>query len=186
MRDIEKPPDPDSDPAGIRGLPPTKAMELRLSDLGRMIRESIVAHAEEIALEAILTPEEAEPVKLELWRGRGVHALLDPELAAQLRMTKRQREELADALKARLPIYHKLIRSSVPVYRRGAPRAEHDPARQQSRDERAQKVAALDQPIWEILTDSQLRALATLLKQPVAGYDPAKPRAKPRLRGRDG
>ncbi len=91
MRDIEAPPLPrQPDPEGIRRAAPTRAMELRLSDRGRLVRESIAAHAEEIALSAVLTRDEAEPVKIELWRRRGVHALLDAELAARLRLTKGQ------------------------------------------------------------------------------------------------
>ncbi|MHB1559384.1 MAG: hypothetical protein ACYC61_18190 [Isosphaeraceae bacterium] len=186
MRDVEAPPGPrDPDPEGIRELPPTPAMELRLSDRGKLIREGIAYHAEEIALAAVLTPEQAEAAKRELWRRRGIHALLDPELAGRLRLTKRQSTELADALKGRMEVYHKIVRSGVVSTKVGPPEL-FAALNQQRKDEIAQKVAALDQPIWEILNPSQLRALANLLNKPVAGYEPRKPKARPRLRGGDG
>jgi hypothetical protein len=65
VRDVEAPPLlQQPDPEGVRELPPTRAMELRLSDRGRLVRESIAAHAEDIALTAVLKWDEAEPAKL--------------------------------------------------------------------------------------------------------------------------
>jgi hypothetical protein len=187
LRDVEIPPAPRKpDPQGIRDLPPTPAMELRLSDRGRLFRASIAAHAEEIAMEAVLTPEESELAKLELWRSRGPHALLDPELAARLRLTRRQRSELADALKARIEAYHNLVRTLDPLPPVGSRPAVVEAFERQQKDGMAKRVDALDQPTWEILNPSQLRALAGLLNKPVAGYDPTKPKAKPRLQGREG
>jgi hypothetical protein len=152
-------------------------MELRLSDRGQRILASIVDHAEEMALTAVLTPEQAEQAKRELWRRRGVHALLDPELAARLSMSKRQRAELVERLKERLEVYHNLMRTGV-VELRGRTRTDIDALRRQRKEELARMVAALDQPIWEILATAQLRVLAELLDQTVAGMAPLK--AKPK------
>jgi hypothetical protein len=181
VRDVERLPSPRNDPNGIRELPPTPVMELRLSDRGLGMRESIVAHADEMALEGVLTPEQAERAKLELWRRRGVHALLDPELAARLGMSEAQRAELAKRLKERLGVYHDLIRSGLVFIRPGQmPQAEADALVKKGRDETERKVASLDQPIWEILRPAQLRALAELLNKPVAGYAPAASNTGPR------
>ena len=57
-----------------------------------------MTHAEEMALGIVLEPEQFEKAKIELWRRRGVHALLDPELAARLRLSRAQRNELAEAI----------------------------------------------------------------------------------------
>jgi hypothetical protein len=93
-----------------------------------------------------------------------------------LRLTKGQSAQLADALKARVEVYHDLVRSRPTVSSRLAPDL-YAAAIQQWKAATAQKVAALDQPIWEILSPSPLRALAALLNKPVAGYEPAKLKA---------
>jgi hypothetical protein len=159
-------------------------MEYRLSDRGKRLCASTVAHAEEMALEAVLTPEQAEQTKLELWRRRGLHALLDPELAARLNMSKAQRVELTDRLGERVEVYHRLVRTGGPDAR--IPPEVYRVLHQQWEAELAQKLADLDQPIWEILHPAQLRALARLLNKPVAGYDPSNPKAKPKRPGRAG
>jgi hypothetical protein len=187
LRDVEVPPEPlKPDPKGIRELPPTPAMELRLSDQGKLVRASIVAHIEEIALEAVLTPAEAEPAKRELWRQRGVHALLDPELAARLRLTRIQREELAESLTGRRQIYEKMEFGVAPLEDNRIPPAVRRVQKERWEKGKEEKIAALDQPIWEILNPSQLRALAGLLNKPVAGYDPPKPKATAKRGGREG
>jgi hypothetical protein len=138
-----------------------------------------------MALEGILTPEQAERAKVMVWRGRGVHALLDPELAARLNLSKAQRAEITDAVRGRLRTYHRLIRSGV-VFARSQPPAVLAALQRQREEEVAQKVAELDQPIWEILAPSQLRALARLVNKPVAGYDPRKSKANAKRDGREG
>ena len=173
VRDVEPPPGPrDEDPAGVRNLPPTPAMEFRLSDAGLRVRASIVAHSEEMAFGIVVEPEQFEKAKIELWRRRGVHALLDPELAARLQLSRAQRNELAEAITNRLEVYHRAVRSFRFIAYATAPAAEIARLEQINKEETAQKVAQLDQPIWECLKPSQLRSLARLLDRPVAGYGP--------------
>ncbi len=74
-------------------------------------------------------------------------------------------------------MYHDLVRSRPTVSTR-LPPAVYAAAIQQRREATAQKVAALDQPIWEILRPPQLRAMAMLLNKPVAGYAPTKAKAE--------
>jgi hypothetical protein len=181
VRDVEPPPRRDNDPDEVGKLPPTPAMEFRLSDRGLRVHASIVAHAEEMALGIVLEPEQFEKAKIELWRRRGVHALLDPELAARLRLSSAQRNELAEALSNRVEVYHWAVRSVVAnfiniPYATG-PVNEVKRLERQFYEEKAQKIAQLDQPIWELLKPSQLRSLAGLLDRPVAGYAP--PSTKP-------
>jgi hypothetical protein len=173
VRDVEPPPRRDDDPDEVGKLPPTPAMEFWLSDRGLRVRASIVTHAEEMALEIVLEPEQFEKAKIELWRRRGVHALLDPELASRLRLSRTQRNELAEALSNRLEVYHRIFRSVVfNIPYATAPVNEVLRLERQYKEDVAQKVAQLDQPIWECLKPSQLRSLAGLLDRPVAGYGP--------------
>ena len=188
VRDVESLPGPrDDDPDELRKLPPTPAMELRLSDAGLRVRASIVAHAEEMAFETVLRPEQFEKAKIELWRQRGVHALLDPELATRLHLSRAQRNELAEALANRLEVYHRAVRSFRFISYATTPAAEIARLEQLNKDETSQKVAQLDQPIWECLKPSQLRSLARLLDRPVAGYGPpsAVPGGKETVPGAD-
>ena len=180
VRDVEPPPRRDDDPDEVGKLPPTPAMEFRLSDAGLRVRASIVAHSEEMALWIVLEPEQFEKAKIELWRRRGVHALLDPELAAHLRLSRAQRNELAEALSKRVEVYHWEVRSVVfNIPNAFAPINEIAQLERQFKEDMAQKVAQLDQPIWEFLKPSQLRSLAGMLDRPVAGYGP--PSAVPGL-----
>ncbi len=185
VRDVEPLPKRGNDPAGVRELPPTPAMDFRLSDRGRRVSASIVAHAEEMALDAVLTPEQAEQVKVEVWRRRGVHALLDPELAARLHLSRTQRDELTARLSARVEVYHRLVRT-VGIFIRGrTPPEEIANLEQRGKNELAQKVSELDQPIWDVLQPAQLRFLARLLNKPVAGnkLPTTKPSNKRAVRG---
>ncbi len=173
FRDIEPVPKPrEEDPQGIRELPPTSAMQLRLSERGKRLRASVAAHAEEMVLEAVLTRDQAEQAKLELWRRRGLHALLDPELAARLHLSRAQRNELAERLTERVEVYHRVVRSDVPVYNNQTPSNVVNALEQRWKEEVDHKVAVLDQPIWEILQPAQLRALARLLNKPVPVLQP--------------
>jgi hypothetical protein len=182
VRDVEPPPRRDDDPDEIGKLPPTSAMEFRLSDRGLRVCVSIVAHSEEMALEIVLAPEQLEKAKVELWRWRGVHALLDPGLAARLRLSRAQRTELAEALSNRLEVYHRIFRSVVfDIPYATAPVNEILRLERQRKEDIAQKVAQLDQPIWECLKPVQLRSLARLLDKPVAGYAP--PSSRPSRKG---
>ncbi len=173
VRDVEPPPGArdDDDSNEVRKLPPTRAMEVRLSDAGLRVRASIVAHVEEMALETVLRPEQLEKAKIELWRQRGVHALLDPEIAARLHLSRAQRNELAVAIANRLEVYHRVVRKVVLIPYATAPANEILRLERQHKEEIAQNVARLDQPIWECLKPSQLRSLAGLLDKPVAGIE---------------
>jgi hypothetical protein len=132
-----------------------------------------VAHAEEMAFGIVLELEQFERAKIELWRRRGVHVLLDPELAVRLRLSRAQRNELAEALSDRVEVYHREVRNVVFVIPYAtAPVNEILRLERQLKEDMAQKIAELDQPIWEFLKPSQLRSLAGLLDRPIAGYGP--------------
>lgn len=179
VRGVEVPPRPELE--GIGESPPTPTMEEKFSVRGVRMRASIAAHAEEMALEAVLTPEQAEQAKRALWRRRGLHALLDPELAGRLRLSRSQREELFERLNARTEVYHNAVRSGFPLADGKIPIEVVEAAQQRWREGLAQKMAAYDQPTWEILRPAQLRALVRLLGKPAAG--PRPPAAKGKIKG---
>jgi hypothetical protein len=81
--------------------PPSQDLMNRLSERGELLRASVVAHAELIALSAILSNDQAEIARRSLWRQRGVEALLDPELANRLRLSGQQREEVFERMVGR-------------------------------------------------------------------------------------
>jgi hypothetical protein len=169
VRDVEAPPRPrDPDPQGIRNLPPTPAMELRFSDRGRRIRASIDAHAEEMVIAAVLTPKQVEQAKRRLWNRWGLHALLDPELGARLNLSLSQRAELTDRLKERLEIYHWVVRGGDVEIPKRTPRAGVAALKPKRKGRLDHDVPELDDPIWSILSDEQLRTLGQLLGQPEA------------------
>ena len=78
------------------GEPPTADLADRFLDRGKRLRASVVAHAEAIALEAVLAPEQAEAARRWFWRELGVKSLLDPELATRLRLSRQQRANVLE------------------------------------------------------------------------------------------
>ena len=55
-------------------------MVSRLSESGQRLRQSVMSHAEEIVLNAVLDPVQRTEIKRLIWINRGPGALLDPEL----------------------------------------------------------------------------------------------------------
>ena len=92
-------------PLELENDPPTPAMEERLSERGKRLQASIVAHAEEIALTAVLTPDQVALSKRRMWTRLGVAHLLEPELGAVLHLSRSQRDEIASRLEARAVAY---------------------------------------------------------------------------------
>ena len=82
-------------------LPLNPAMTSRLSESGQRLRASVVSHAEEILLDAVLDPSQRTELKRRLWIDRGVRALLDPELSAILRLAKWQLDAISVKLEER-------------------------------------------------------------------------------------
>jgi hypothetical protein len=77
---------------------PTKVeLRRRLTEY-RLIEDSLCAHADAIAIVGILSRVHATLCLRSIWRDRGMRALLDPSLAAGLRLTKSQRDTVASLL----------------------------------------------------------------------------------------
>ncbi len=82
IRDLDKSP-----------LPTKDHLRQRLMEHG-WLEHSLWAHAGLIALEGILTPEQVDRCLTSVWKELGMKALLDPALAARLRLSKSQRDEI--------------------------------------------------------------------------------------------
>lgn len=80
---------------GLDAASPPPDLEDRLSENGMLRMNRIVRHAEIVAQLGILTPTQAEAAKKQMWVDLGARALLDPEVAARLRLRPEQKEEVA-------------------------------------------------------------------------------------------
>ncbi len=127
------------------------------------IRASVCTHAEAIALEGILNPEQADRVLGKMWKSARLDALLDPQLASRLSLTKAQQERV------RILLYNKdaLGMDHYEELRRAAPlpRTTPDGAAQRQQLVRSgrSRVDELDAMVWDVLTTVQARELARIL-----------------------
>jgi len=167
--------------------PPTRAMEERLSERGKRLRASIVAHAEAIALAAILTREQAELSKRRMWARLGVRALLELELVAVLHLSRSQRDEIAARLEDRAVVYLDVKRAAFGDQMRAIQAGESgEMTRAEAREVSDRLAGTVDQQmeehdrsIWAVLRPSQTTAMARLLAKPMPDSTKARPKAHP-------
>ena len=166
--------------------PPTPGMIERLSERGRRLRASIVAHTEAILLDAVLTHEHAESLKRGLWVRKGVRALMDPELAALLHLSRSQREEIASRLEDRALLFshewsslgHDRMKIAERYNDGQITEAQWKALDKQTEQGFYQQMSGYDRSIWELLRPSQTRELARLLGKPA----PSSPAERPTRR----
>lgn len=171
----------------LRGLgrPPAQGFDPPRADLiDRLmvrwpkLRASIMAHAEHIALDAVLEPEQADRARQLLWRQRGVESLLDPELADRLRLTRSQRDEISGGIMARKTVVEHLSSNVATMWaetlrlrNNGTPEQvrQANESAQSAAEARKVGTAEADSAILDVLTPSQLRSFYRLLGRPVSG-----------------
>lgn len=175
-------------------LPPTPAMVSRLSESGRRLRQSVMSHAEEIVLEAVLDPGRQIESKRRFWIDRGPRALLDPELRATLRLAKWQQDMLKLMLEERVIFWDKANNSRLGVDGEGqeffsrilAPGHLKTPDeeerarmyREASNRRFEERMANFDAAIWDILSTPQSRTLAKILRKPIPKKESEKTKKK--------
>jgi hypothetical protein len=145
-------------------LPPQPVLARRLCDGCERLRESLFARAEIIALQGIVTPEQADRVLTAVWELYGTSALPDPTLAARLRLTRTQREEVLFLLESKKNINKNLNGATQPIWhlRMTNPEARaRTDLLEQDADNRKQEVD--DLILSEVLTSSQARILKRIL-----------------------
>ncbi len=129
------------------------------------IGASVCTHAEAIALEGILTLDQADRVLGGMWKSWRLSALLDPQLAARLRLTKAQQEQVRTLLygKARLgmDLPYELSRAAPLLKTMPDGEARRQQMIQAGRD----RSDELDAMIWDTLSSAQARELQRILGQ---------------------
>ncbi len=160
-------------------LPPQPVLAQRLWEGGERIRESLFAHAEAIALEGIVTPDQAERALRAVWELRGMRSLLDPVLASRLRLSRSQREEVLFLLNTKRSIWEETRNMSMPLVSLRVTRPELGEQIEQLGREARNRQEEVDGRICDVLTPSQARMLERLL-----GADAQPPRRPATKRGR--
>ncbi len=180
LRGIAKEPPPKE----LANAPPTREMMDRVADRGWRLRASVVAHAEDIVLQAVLSPEQSGAAKRLCWARGGVFALYDPELSARLRLSAAQREQIAALIQGRPEVFDDVHRTH------GGRMAEAADAEASGQISGAQRVeleqqdqkgfqrdmANYDQCAWDFLSPRQLRALNRLLGKAESFGPASKPK----------
>ena len=176
LRDVQRPTRPED-----RITPAPPALLERLGPGSDRRIASVVAHAEAVALEVVLDPDQADRARGVFWSGRGIEALLDPDLTARLGMSKRQRDEVAERLARRRgltsEVDDRLILNGgwdFSPFPKGHPeRALRDAADRQMLREAASVLKGADAYVIEKLTPAQWRKLVSILGTPRGVEAPA-------------
>jgi hypothetical protein len=117
-------------------------------------------HAETIALEAIITPEQSERCLAIAWKELGPEALLDPSLASRLKLTRAQRERI----KSRIANKEALVADMQEITHPYINVLSSNPGLAAKLSQVAQKqMEAADLAILGILTPAQSRLLKQIL-----------------------
>jgi hypothetical protein len=156
LRDLDKTP-----------LPPQSVLAQRLWQGGERFHANLISRAELIALQSILTPEQAEKALGAVWKQCGMRALLDPALAARLRLTRSQREEILSLLDAKKEMSKEMSESVRPLwrFRMTNPEARRQVDQMMQDTERRQQEVD-EQILTQVLTAAQARALTRILNRP--------------------
>jgi hypothetical protein len=159
-------------PEGLAFGPPSPAMLERLSERAVKLRADIVARFETIALEVVLDPDQAEAAKRLMWRRLGVYALVDPELARRLVVSKAQRDRIVEFLKGRpddvQEIFHRCGEPGMAAlneFLKGKKSSQQVDLIRAEGDRRClEETARYDERCWSILHHDQRRKLDEILK----------------------
>jgi hypothetical protein len=150
-RDLEKTP------------PPAQAeLRQRLIEHPRLM-DSIFGHAEVIALEGILTPDDAELCLKAVWRKAGMEALGDAALASRLRLSKSQREEIAFLLENKSQVYDRQFEAQIPLIAPSFTNPEAKALSAQIAADGRDQMNQVDEIIWDTLTPTQFRVLGQIM-----------------------
>ena len=156
LRDLDKTP-----------LPPRTVLAQRLWEGGERFREGLFSRAELIALQGILTPEQADKAQSAVWEQYGMRALLDPTLAARLQLTRSQREEIQALLAAKKEMSTELSEAVRPLWRFRLTNPEARRQVDQMMQDSDRRQGEVDELIlMQVLTGVQARSLTRILSPP--------------------
>jgi hypothetical protein len=148
----------------VRGLHekpiPSQATLVQHGKVCDQIAAILRVHAETIALEAIITPEQSERCLAIAWKELGPEALLDPSLASRLKLTRAQRERI----KSRIANKEALVADMQEITHPYINVLSSNPGLAAKLSQVAQKqMEAADLAILGILTPAQSRLLKQIL-----------------------
>lgn len=121
----------------------------KLLEASEQVRMRTVAEAETDLLQGILTEEQAEMFKRVNWNSLGTDALVDPELAERLQLTRTQRRRLRQLIAERPLLLTKVQNENFEALAKDSPVAAEAFA-----DFEAYRDT-LDRSIWGVLTPAQ-------------------------------
>lgn len=156
-------------------LPSRDTLKQRLVEYQRL-EASLFAHAEAVALEAILTPEQADRCLCAVWRGQGMRALLDPALANRLRLSRWQQEEIHTLLEEKNSISDSQTEAQAPLVGLTQSRPDLRALDEQIAKDARARLDQVDGLIWDCLYPGQIKALSRIMD----GEKRQAPRPAPR------
>jgi len=183
--------------------PAPPRMVQRLSEDGGRLWVNLLLRSEVIALEGVLEPEQAMRSKRRLWSrsgldlvdarmggSPGIIALLDPEVAAALRLSKGQRDELAARIEDLKVLAWGLSDRvgtgfSAVQHAHWAKEITNDQctAAEESLTSVARvQISQAEEPVWDVLSTRQIRAFRRLVSVPDLGHPEKRPAAPKRPR----
>jgi hypothetical protein len=172
IRDLEKVP------------PPTKdQLTQRFMDYPRL-NHSLMAHAELIALEGILTQDQADRCLCSIWKEAGMKSLRDPALAARLRLSTSQRDEVLLLLAQKDTISDKQSEAQEPLFALDISRPDVRIVSEEIARDARERLDQVDAIIWDTLTPAQARILSRIMGDKV--QPPPRPAAKRKKSTRPG
>lgn len=159
--------------------PPWPLLAERFS-WGDMVVDSLCAHAEAVALEGILTPEQSEKTRALIWRASGLFSLRHPDLVSRLRLSEAQREALAVLLdrRGKLPVELGYRLSHIPADLPGGAPMPNEQIKMLIENQ----TSIVEDEIWDVLTPSQ----ATILRRIFDAAEPRRDEAREEVRPRGG
>jgi hypothetical protein len=145
--------------------PPREVLVQRVLGHDRL-SDSIFAHAEVIALDGVLTTEQAERCLNAVWKQKGTRALLDPALGSRLRLAKSQRDEVLFLLEEKKQASDEQDQAQASIMGLIPSRPELKVLDEQIARNGQESMNQVDAMIWDLLTPSQLKALNRILSHP--------------------
>jgi hypothetical protein len=178
-----------------------RKMQDRLSEDGRTLRISLILRSEALALEGVLDPEQGMGSKRYLWSRSGLKladadmggsreiiALLDPEVAAAIGLSKSQREDVAariDDLKILSQSLNNQVAEGIveggDAYILGRlTQLQYTAARDALTSAARVQIRQAEGAVWEVLRPQQLRAFRRLVTNPTGQKEKAPVRGPKR------
>lgn len=128
-----------------------------------LFADTLCAHAEAIALEGILKPDQSDRCLAIVWNGLGVRSLLDSSLSTRLKLTRSQREEIKSRIENKEESAREIDEAFTPFQLHRFDTAETAAKAEEFSQEVHRQAKAADAAIFDLLTPSQSRRLKQLI-----------------------